>query len=95
MKLLQIHQSDTVATCLEELVAGQIVEWGGESVTVRDPIPIFHKIAIVSMAEGSPCVKYGQSIGVATADIEPGRHVHTHNLASLRGRGDLGPAERE
>jgi altronate hydrolase len=26
-------------------------------------------------------VKYGQFIGHASADIAPGAHVHTHNLA--------------
>jgi hypothetical protein len=34
-------------------------------------------------------VKYGSSIGVATGEILPGAHVHTHNVASARGRGDL------
>jgi hypothetical protein len=34
-------------------------------------------------------VKYGSTIGTATDDIQPGEHVHTHNVASGRGRGDL------
>jgi hypothetical protein len=34
-------------------------------------------------------VKYGSSIGTATADIPAGAHVHTQNVASTRGRGDL------
>ena len=36
-------------------------------------------------------IKYGSPIGVATATIPPGAHVHTHNVASARGRGDLAP----
>ncbi len=28
--------------------------------------------------------KYGEVIGIATAAIEPGAHVHVHNLVSAR-----------
>jgi hypothetical protein len=38
-------------------------------------------------------IKYGSPIGLATAEIPAGAHVHTHNLASTRGRGDLGPPQ--
>ena len=38
-------------------------------------------------------VKYGHAIGVATKDIPTGAHVHTHNVASTRGRGDLSRTE--
>jgi altronate dehydratase small subunit len=33
--------------------------------------------------------KYGEDIGLATVKINPGDHVHTHNIESQRGRGDL------
>jgi altronate dehydratase small subunit len=39
-------------------------------------------------------MKYGSVIGTAIADIEAGSHVHTHNVASTRGRGDLAASER-
>jgi hypothetical protein len=38
-------------------------------------------------------VKYGSPIGHASSDIAAGAHVHTHNVASDRGRGDLAQAE--
>jgi hypothetical protein len=38
-------------------------------------------------------VKYGSAIGHASCDIASGTHVHTHNVVSDRGRGDLA-AER-
>jgi hypothetical protein len=34
-------------------------------------------------------VKYGSAIGTATSAIQAGAHVHTHNVSSSRGRGDL------
>jgi altronate dehydratase len=58
-------------------------------IVVRDPIPRGHKVAIHDVAAGAAVVKYGSPIGTATADIPAGAHVHTHNVASGRGRGDL------
>jgi hypothetical protein len=42
-----------------------------------------------SIRAGEVVVKYGSAIGTASADISAGAHVHTHNVASTRGRGDL------
>ncbi len=52
-----------------------------EAVTARDIIPSGHKIATAAIPLGSPVRKYGQVIGVATADIAAGAHVHVQNLA--------------
>lgn len=87
--LIVISERDNVATTLEPLDAGEQAIAGETSLTVRDAIPSGHKIALVPIAAGNAVVKYGSAIGIATADIEPGAHVHTHNLASTRGRGDL------
>ena len=57
--------------------------------TVREAIPPGHKVALRTIAAGEPVIKYGSPIGTATADIAAGAHVHTHNVASGRGRGDL------
>jgi altronate dehydratase small subunit len=51
----------------------------------REAIPFGHKVAIVAIRQGETVVKYGASIGRATADIAPGEHVHVHNLRSVRG----------
>ncbi len=39
-----------------------------------------HKVATTDIASGRDIIKYGQPIGVATADIAAGQAVHTHNL---------------
>lgn len=46
-------------------------------------------MAIKDIPKGGEIIKYGEIIGRATANIEPGEHVHVHNVESLRGRGDL------
>lgn len=87
---LVISARDNVATALEPLEAGRRLDIEGAEVTVLEPIEPGHKVALLAIAAGADVVKYGSPIGQASADIPPGAHVHTHNLASGRGRGDLG-----
>ena len=91
--VLAISDRDNVATALEALEPGRTLDVRGTAVTVCDPIPRGHKIALTAIASGTPVIKYGSPIGLATADISAGAHVHTHNVASSRGRGDLGAAQ--
>jgi altronate dehydratase len=84
-----ISDRDNVATALEPLDAGVELALGAATVKVRDAIPRGHKVAVRAIRSGEPVVKYGSPIGLATMDIEAGAHVHTHNVSSTRGRGDL------
>ena len=87
--VIVITPRDNVATALEPLAAGRTVDAGGVNVTVRESIASGHKIALQRIPAGGAVVKYGSPIGTAITDIEAGAHVHTHNVASGRGRGDL------
>lgn len=49
--------------------------------TEKGIAPAGHKIARTGIAQGQAVVKYGQTIGYATADIAAGDHVHSHNCA--------------
>lgn len=89
---LVISDHDNVATALEPLTAGQTLTFGTRVVVVAAAIPSGHKVALMDIARGQPVMKYGSPIGTATSDIAAGAHVHTHNLSSDRGRGDLGTA---
>jgi len=84
-----ISGADNVATALEPIAAGDVVTAGGALVTAAEPIPRGHKIALRPIPAGDVVTKYGSPIGTASADIAAGAHVHTHNVASGRGRGDL------
>lgn len=44
-----------------------------------------HKYALCDIAAGEPVMKYGFPIGVASAPIKRGEHVHTHNLKTALG----------
>jgi len=82
MKLFKIHESDNVAVAIETIGFGECVETGGETVRANMEIPAGHKIALADIGEGEAVVKYGEHIGVATAPIAKGAHVHVHNVVS-------------
>ena len=86
---LVITPRDNVATALEPLEAGRVLEIAAERITIVEATPRGHKIALRLIRAGEAVLKYGSPIGTATADIPAGAHVHTHNVASRRGRGDL------
>jgi len=77
---LQLGAADNVAVARQALEAGTHLSIGGHAVQVREPIASGHKVALAPIARGAAVLKYGQSIGIATADIAPGEHVHVHNV---------------
>lgn len=66
-------------------IEGWIVETD-ETITLRalDAVPFGHKIALHDIKAGDSILKYGHAVGRAVADIDCGRHVHTHNVKSKR-----------
>jgi altronate dehydratase len=85
---LVINPRDTVGVALVDLAAGVRLEpsvQGSEDVITREPIPFGHKVALVPIRTGEHVIKYGASIGIADGDIQPGHHVHVHNVKSVRG----------
>lgn len=85
-----LHQHDNVATAISQLQKGQILKLPQlEPITVQTDIPFGHKIATAAIRAGAEVIKYGEVIGIAREDIPPGGYVHTHNIESQRGRGDL------
>ena len=88
---IRLRPEDNVATMLRAVAEGEAVRVrGGDEVTTlvaQDAIPLCHKISLAPIARGHPVVKYGQSIGDATAPVAAGQHVHIHNLRSARARG--------
>lgn len=61
-------------------------EGGRLAVVARQGMPLAHKLAVQTIEKGRAVVKYGEVIGEATERIEPGDHVHVHNMYGIRGR---------
>lgn len=90
-RFVRCHPIDSVAVALEDLARNEAVACGGEEIVLRDPIPAGHKLALCHHSRGEAVIKYGEAIGLATAPIKPGGHVHSHNFATaLKGEVDYG-----
>lgn len=79
---IQLHPNDNCIVALRKLAKNEEIILGGNQpniVAARD-IPAGHKIATRAIAIGQPIHKYGWPIGVASAPVAPGEHVHDHNL---------------
>ncbi|HAR67789.1 MAG TPA: hypothetical protein DCR55_16510 [Lentisphaeria bacterium] len=79
---LKIHPDDNVVVAAVPLKKGQQIEVADQLLMVPRNLPIGAKLAIVPLPTGSKVLKFGESIGSATADIAVGDYIHTHNLAS-------------
>lgn len=90
---VMIKPHDNIATALEPIPAGTVLEVICQDKTyiveLKNDIEFGHKFAVSPIVQGKDVLKYGEVIGSATRDIEIGEHVHVHNLAGKRGRGDI------
>jgi altronate dehydratase len=75
---IRLNDQDNLVVALADLAAGSILAEIGAP--VRQAIPRGHKVASRPIAAGERVIRYGQIIGVATAAIAPGDHIHSHNL---------------
>ena len=87
---IQIKDVDHVATAVVEFAPGETIVVsgvrGGQVVEVKERIPVGHKIAVRDIAADQEILKYGEPIGVATADIRAGHWVHVHNCRGVKAR---------
>ena len=91
-KFILLHTKDNTITALRDLTKGEALTVEDEGkraqIILRDNIAYAHKAARIYISKGSDVVKYGEVIGIATDNIEPGDHVHVHNVDSKRAKKD-------
>lgn len=78
--VILLHPGDNVAIARVPLSAAQEIQAGDASIITRAAIPAGHKVALRHIAPGERVLRYGNVIGFASSAIEPGDHVHVHNL---------------
>lgn len=89
-KAIAHKRGDAVAVAVVDLAPGDSIqarvldESPPVTVTVREAIPLGHKVALFDVAEGRDVIEYGERIGRATQAIAAGAHVHVHNIKSVR-----------
>jgi hypothetical protein len=91
-RALVLDPADNVAVAVVALAEGERLQLDAGTVTLVDAIRFGHKLATSPIANGTPVIKYHEVIGLASADIAPGEHVHVHNVVSARLPGPGGAA---
>ena len=81
-RLLLLSPQDNVLVVCQPLASAESILVDGATVTLAADIQMGHKFARQTIAEDGIITKYGAPIGVATRSIEPGAHVHIHNIRS-------------
>jgi altronate dehydratase len=79
-----LDPADNVAVALRALAEGEEIAVEGETLRAATAIPTGHKLARRAIAEGDPVLKYNETIGIASAPIVAGEHVHVQNVRSAR-----------
>lgn len=81
---LQLHPADNTAVATRTLSKATSYSVGDVSFETTDDIPAGHKVALTQIESGSPIIKFGQTIGYASAEIRPGDWVHVHNVQASK-----------
>ncbi len=81
-RLIRLAEPDNVLMIATALSAGEAIQVAGKAITLPAPLSLGHKIAARDIAAGETILKYNFPIGVATADLPLGAHVHVHNVRS-------------
>lgn len=88
---IALDPADNVATVLRRLEPGETarIRLGAEELglSVREAVPLCHKVALGDIKAGEPVTKHGEPIGRAVEDIPAGHLVHVHNMRSARATG--------
>ena len=81
-KLLLLSDTDNVLVALGPVTPGPQPVSDGGMIDVVEGVTLGQKIARRMISEGEKVMKYGVSIGSASAEIAAGEHVHVHNMQS-------------
>ena len=77
-----LHRDDNVLVCCKTVKSGEKIRAYGCFFTVDGDIDVGHKVAFKTIRPGEKVKKYGAPIGSALTRVEPGAHVHLHNMKS-------------
>jgi hypothetical protein len=75
--------ADNVGIALQDIDKNETAQsTGGALIVAREAIPLGHKVALGEIKAGSPIVRFGVPVGLATTSIAAGQLVHVHNVRS-------------
>ena len=81
-KYIVMNKDDNCATALLDINKDEVIEYDNMNIKIIHSITLGHKFALIDIKAGDLVKKYGQTIGIATEDIQKGDWIHTHNIMS-------------
>ncbi len=82
MDYIVLDPQDNVAVALRDIEAGETIGPEPDRIRVYTRIPQGHKVALRPISIHGSILKYGLPVGLAKSSIDPGQHVHIHNVTS-------------
>jgi altronate dehydratase len=76
--VIKLNERDNILIALSDLKEGSTLT--GHGILLRQEVPRGHKLASKQISKGENVYRYGQVIGQALSEINPGEHIHSHNL---------------
>jgi altronate hydrolase len=76
-RVLRLNATDNVVIAVDAIAQGVTAA----GIVARQRVMRGHKMASEPIAADAPVRKFGQIIGFASCDIQPGEHVHEHNCS--------------
>lgn len=77
---IKINVADSVVVCLRAFAKGETIIVDDQEITVRQDVPMGHKILIKDTPKGTDIIKYGYPIGHAIDDLKAGEWIDENNL---------------
>ena len=87
---LRIHPKDNVLVALQDLEAGTVINFEGDSFLLTANIAAKHKFSIVELQPGDQIFMYGVLVGKATQVIPKGGPISTQTVSHASGEFHLG-----
>ena len=75
--IIKLNEKDNIGIAPMDIPQNININYGIKSI---NNIPYGHKISLKKIKSGDFIFKYGQIIGISNQNIEPGEHVHSHNM---------------
>lgn len=79
MKVLKIHSKDNVWVALTDIEKGEIIEYQGQMVVIKDHVPAKHKLFIKELSKGEDVIMYGVVVGKVRYPVSIGNVMTTDN----------------
>ena len=79
-RVLKIHPADNVLVALSDLVQGEVVEYEGKTIILKNNVNAKHKFALEDLPVGGEIYMYGLLVGKALSPIPGGDVLTTQNV---------------